>query len=194
MIASLYRGEEKPTGWLTDPLAHTHLVDVVRPAGPLPPIRIGRQPYGVLPVTPLSLWAPGDGEVLPVDILTRLQRLHGLIGRYLPMSPRVGRGPDQDDVLMGLLRRTPTSAGVRFAQVTVGFSLFEPKLLDGVFPKLWWRVDGYTALAERGAPTLIPTPDVASSSVKFIDDFEAVQASRLKRWPTNRRHLRCPPG
>ena len=28
---------------------------------------------------------------------------------------------------MGLLRRTPTSAGVRFAQVTVGFSLFEPK-------------------------------------------------------------------
>ena len=178
MIASLYRGEEKPTGWLTDPLAHTHLVDVVRPAGPLPPIRIGRQPYGVLPVTPLSLWAPADGEVLPTDILTRLQRLHGLIGRYLPMSPRVGRGPDQDDVLMGLLRRTPTSAGVRFAQVTVGFSLFEPKLLDGVFPKLWWRVDGYTALAERGAPTLIPTPDVASSSLKFIDDFEAAQASR----------------
>src|SRR5207247_1048530 len=34
----------------------------VRAGGPLPPIRIGRQPYGVLPVTSLDAWQPLDPE------------------------------------------------------------------------------------------------------------------------------------
>ena len=34
----------------------------VRSCGPLPPIRCGRQPYGVLPVTSLDLWRPRAGE------------------------------------------------------------------------------------------------------------------------------------
>ena len=34
----------------------------VRAAGPLPPLRIGRQPYGVLPVTSLDSWQPLDPE------------------------------------------------------------------------------------------------------------------------------------
>lgn len=34
----------------------------VRARGPLPPVRIGRQPYGVLPVTSLDLWQPLQPE------------------------------------------------------------------------------------------------------------------------------------
>jgi hypothetical protein len=34
----------------------------VRAGGPLPPVRIGRQPYGVLPVTSLDSWQPLDPE------------------------------------------------------------------------------------------------------------------------------------
>lgn len=34
----------------------------VRARGPLPPIRIGRQPYGVLPVTSLDSWQPAEAE------------------------------------------------------------------------------------------------------------------------------------
>src|SRR2546430_9672037 len=43
------------------------MVDTVRPGGPLPPIRVGDQPYGVLPVTALDRWRPrrGPGQPLP---------------------------------------------------------------------------------------------------------------------------------
>lgn len=42
--------------------AREHFVTQVRSAGPFPPLRCGRQPYGVLPVTSLDLWRPRVGE------------------------------------------------------------------------------------------------------------------------------------
>src|SRR5262249_49352296 len=39
-----------------------YFLDWVRTGGPLPSMRVGRQPYGVLPVTSLDLWSPGAGE------------------------------------------------------------------------------------------------------------------------------------
>ena len=41
--------------------AREHAVDHLRPGGPLPVLRIGRQPYGVLPVTSLDGWTDPDG-------------------------------------------------------------------------------------------------------------------------------------
>ena len=39
--------------------AREHFLDHVRSFGPLPALRCGAQPYGVLPVTSLDLWQPG---------------------------------------------------------------------------------------------------------------------------------------
>jgi len=39
-----------------------HFITHVRSAGPFPPLRCGKQPYGVLPVTSLDLWKPRAGE------------------------------------------------------------------------------------------------------------------------------------
>jgi len=39
-----------------------HLADFVRPGGPLPAVRIGHQPYGVLPVMPGTGWVRRDDE------------------------------------------------------------------------------------------------------------------------------------
>ena len=38
-------------GFLAD-----HFTSFVRSRGPLPVLRVGRQPYGILPVTPTDLW------------------------------------------------------------------------------------------------------------------------------------------
>ena len=38
--------------------ARDHFIAHVRSGGPFPPLRCGRQPYGVLPVTSLDLWQP----------------------------------------------------------------------------------------------------------------------------------------
>jgi hypothetical protein len=42
--------------------ARDHFIAHVRSGGPLPPLRCGRQPYGVLPVTSLDFWSPRAGE------------------------------------------------------------------------------------------------------------------------------------
>ena len=42
--------------------ARDHFIGHVRSSGPLPPLRCGRQPYGVLPVTSLDFWRPRAGE------------------------------------------------------------------------------------------------------------------------------------
>ena len=38
-----------------------HFVGLVRGSGSLPPLRVGHQPYGVLPVTSLERWVPAEG-------------------------------------------------------------------------------------------------------------------------------------
>ena len=42
--------------------AREHFVAHVRSGGPFPPLRCGKQPYGVLPVTSLDFWRPRAGE------------------------------------------------------------------------------------------------------------------------------------
>ena len=51
-----------------------HFVDRVRARGPLPTLRIGNQPYGVLPVMPLASWTPADPvDARMVDVIARLR-------------------------------------------------------------------------------------------------------------------------
>ncbi|HSQ13469.1 MAG TPA: hypothetical protein VLM90_10630, partial [Candidatus Deferrimicrobium sp.] len=38
--------------------ARSHFIEWVRASGPLPALRIGKQPYGILPVTSLNAWQP----------------------------------------------------------------------------------------------------------------------------------------
>jgi hypothetical protein len=52
-----------------------HFAGYVRARGPLPALRVGNQPYGLLPVMPLRLWTATD----PVD-----QVMTGVIARLLP--------------------------------------------------------------------------------------------------------------
>ena len=54
--------------------ARTHALQHVRPGGHLPAMRIGRQPYGVLPVTSLDSWEATDTAATRLrDVLRRLR-------------------------------------------------------------------------------------------------------------------------
>lgn len=73
----------------------SHFVDNVRARGPLPVLRLGAQPYGLLPVTSFRGWQAGAGEP------AALARLHLVLETLRPLwvdgvrtLPRVG-GPDQ---------------------------------------------------------------------------------------------------
>ncbi len=104
------------TAWAAD-----HARGFVRPAGPLPTLRVGRQPYGLLPVTSLGRFAGDEDE-------NRLRRiLTGLVdAAWRPavgQAPRVGRGDVAAD-LVDVLRLGGRSDrvhlrrayGARFAQ------------------------------------------------------------------------------
>ena len=86
----------------------------LRPGGPLPALRIGPRPYGILPVVDLSSWAdPSDAAATDVHTVVT-----GLIGSWLAADPVAG-APDFD----ALLARLPVSAQAwgRFAGIMPGW-------------------------------------------------------------------------
>ncbi|MDQ0576726.1 hypothetical protein [Agromyces albus] len=87
--------------------------DHVRGAGPAPVLRIGAQPYGVLPVTELGRWQPRSGDLTAplVPLITRT------LARWVSQSrvvPRVRPGGELgDDELLEMLGASPVATGVR---------------------------------------------------------------------------------
>ena len=80
--------------------ARSHFIDYVRASGPLPALRIGKQPYGILPVTSLNAWKPPAGQTSQSarDVALRdfLIRLRDVWRRNYPEVPRLGRSEDID--------------------------------------------------------------------------------------------------
>ncbi len=83
--------------------ARAHALDYVRPGGPLPVLRVGRQPYGVLPVTSLDSWTTSESAGTKLrDVLIRLRDVV-----FRPASagvPRVGRTGDPSSDLVDVLQ------------------------------------------------------------------------------------------
>ena len=97
--------------------ARSHFIDHVRAGGPLPAVRIGKQPYGILPVTSLDAWKPPAGregdfrrELALRDLLIRLRDLWRRntaeiprLGRSETDAPGLGRMVDVDKDLAEVL-------------------------------------------------------------------------------------------
>ncbi len=91
-----------------------HFVGYVRGRGPLPALRVRRQPYGVLPVSSLARWQPGAGATgLDRELPALLGRLGGIWMRAAEQAPHVGRSDDADADLIDILALHPSSREVR---------------------------------------------------------------------------------
>ncbi|HEU5060202.1 MAG TPA: hypothetical protein VFU21_26905, partial [Kofleriaceae bacterium] len=91
-----------------------HFVAHVRGRGPLPALRVRRQPYGVLPVTSLDRWQPEAGAGSFAHELVRLlRRLRPIWLAAAAKAPRVGRSADPDADLIDVLALHPSSREVR---------------------------------------------------------------------------------
>jgi hypothetical protein len=99
-------------GVLRSALTPRWVAENVDPIGPLPTLRVGGQPYGLLPATSLRDWVPAEGDPPFEDVLRR--RLVTLRDRWVAAAVRAGRGAVEDSTseqLLALLAQPPASPG-----------------------------------------------------------------------------------
>jgi hypothetical protein len=160
-----------------------HFRRFVRGRGPFPALRIGKQPYGVLPVM-----APDDWKPLRAGLENALnQGVSALRPQWLHSAsavPRLGDQPAPDEVLVDLLRRTPRSETFRFRKATGravasglrgldAFALFQES-----FARLLLSLAGIegrpsivdVTLADTTEP--LPVPFVASGELSEADPLD----------------------
>ncbi len=98
--SSFSRAQRKVIGRVRE-----HFIDHVRGRGPLPAIRIGDQPYGVLPVMSLADWKPGNKteQNLDANMIGILLKLKRYWVAAIDQVPRVGNTEDpQKDLVEAL--------------------------------------------------------------------------------------------
>lgn len=102
LLQMLGVGETSESPMTDDDIAwvRSHFINYVRASGPLPALRIGKQPYGILPVTSLNAWQPPAGQqsLYTRDVVLRnfLRKLREVWRRNYPDVPRLGRTDDID--------------------------------------------------------------------------------------------------
>jgi hypothetical protein len=118
---------ETAVAWSEDTLraARRHFVERVRPGGPLPALRIGAQPYGVLPILPLDRWTPTAGEEGHRPVVRALLALRERVwAPAAPRMPQVGAHrrqtvPEAQETLLRLLSTSPLNQSL-FARQHLG--------------------------------------------------------------------------
>ena len=180
--------------------ARRHAIDHLRPGGPLPLLRCGRQPYGLLPATSLDRWTPlpGDPDAgAALGLRDLLVKLRDRVWRPASFQvPRVGRGDDPGADLVDVLQRGPLSNAylvrglmgqhflqhlraflgedldaVGFWQRLVQLTSLEPELLGlGLTPAL-----AHAAFDQAARPLAVPpVGDPATPFAALVRDPELV--------------------
>jgi hypothetical protein len=98
--------------------AKGHFAAHVRGRGPLPAFRTGATPYGLLPVSSLNRWVPGQADpVVEAHLAPLLRNLRGIWQELVPRVPRVGATGDPDEDLLAVLGMEASTREARLRRV-----------------------------------------------------------------------------
>ena len=124
--------------------AREYVLNYVRPRGPIPPFRVGRTPYGVLPVTSLRSYQMSAETVGPVET-----GLVGFVRKLWPTwlassaaAPHMQAGQDPDTDLMAVLGMDASSMTFQGRAVLGPAFLWNWLSFLGVpqsFQGQWWQ-------------------------------------------------------
>ena len=138
--------------------AREHFRDHVRARGPLPALRVGNQPYGVLPACSLDRWQAVYDDATAARRRAGGARPAGDLAELAVNVPRAGAG-DPDAALLGILGMSPntavaharTSASREYAVNTAWFFGLDTEMI--AWDTIAARVNAQLAAAlGRGAP------------------------------------------
>ena len=96
-----------------------------RGRGPLPALRIRRQPYGLLPVSSLDAWIPSADDAAEAIKLRVLRHIRPFWLAATGALPRAGSGKDQDEELAGVLSQDSVSNALVWREA-VGTDTIQP--------------------------------------------------------------------
>jgi len=94
-----------------------HARQFLQPGGPLPVIRTGRQPYGVLPIVAASRFAASNAGTVDHSLHAMLTKLRPFWEAVTGRLPHLGGSDDPDTTLLQVLQMTPRSAVARLRRV-----------------------------------------------------------------------------
>ena len=106
--------EQIVTGAVTSPdtmlpLARDHFVSHVRARGHYPILRIGKQPYGILPVLWSAQWKPLEGGALEAPLMSLAARMRPIWEGSVASVPQLHGAADPEAALISLLGIAPSS-------------------------------------------------------------------------------------
>jgi hypothetical protein len=110
----------------------------LRGRGPLPTIRVGRQPYGILPASSLDLWKTADDSPIESLKVRVLRHLLPFWRAGLMHVPTVRAQKDQDQAILDALGRDAVSRRVVYHPV-LGENNFDAVEPLAIIPDISWK-------------------------------------------------------
>ncbi|WP_141565873.1 hypothetical protein [Citricoccus sp. CH26A] len=95
----------------TTRMVREHFASFVRGRGPLPAIRVGHQPYGVLPAISLDRWQPLEAGTIDAALHRFLLKARELWRGGLDAVPRAPLSPEPSAELLRVLAMSPGAVG-----------------------------------------------------------------------------------
>jgi len=155
------------------PAARDFFINWVRARGPWPTLRIGRQPYGIVPVVLSTSYQAREGDVISAPLLSLLQSLRTTWRTASSKVPRVGLSTDPDATLAGVLGMSPRS------ETFVGRSVLGPqyneyywRFLAKPIDAAWWTRLGQLATSNLGTLATPAAPTRLGNSTYLGKHFE----------------------
>ena len=128
------------------PEAYAHVTRWVKSGGPLPALRLGRQPYGILPIQPRQTWAPAGDDTFTTWLAGYLPRI-----RSLWLAGRV-------DVPSGLAAYAHEPVSSRFRVRTTNASSTRPWATElGLIDGTEGGIQDRRLVAELALGTVLPS-------------------------------------
>lgn len=155
-------------------------VNWVRSRGTLPVLRVGNQPYGLLPALSLDGWVDPDADAPTATILTWLRTFRDYWRAALLSVPQAvpdGASADPDDTIVHALNRLPLCANVVLRRDgnpsidKVGTFALPPAPIPGLSPtsQLFLSVPD-----ENGQPLTVPLVTDAPGDQLVLTNFQSV--------------------
>jgi hypothetical protein len=153
------------------PLARDQFTLHVRARGHFPIIRVGTQPYGVLPVTWSAQWQPLEGRALDAPLMGLLTQARATWESSVANVPRISGAADPEAALVSLLGMTPSSASYA-ARSVIGpeYNLSYWRFIQQDPGQAWWTALTTKSLAQAGtlAATLANT---RLANITFVNQY-----------------------